>query len=380
MRAAEVSILNDFARASGHVFISYVREDSAGADRLQRILEQAGLPVWRDTAQLWPGQDWRSEIRHAIADDALIFLACFSSSSVSRATSYQNEELTLAIEQVRLRPADRSWLIPVRLDDCQIPHRDLGGGRTLASIQRADLFGDSNDRNATRLVEAIRRILGHQARPAHNPTSGSEPAGLGELILSSVIQRPMALSELADRRIAAAERQENQAGWYLSQMGGPRFLADEAWPVRHHRHHVGYLLWTRDPAGWDIAVPDGRWVDEGQDEHTGCMRRWPYRNIDAPPAYRAHGRGRKWADPADILVALAKWHYCPRAALATLFDLVGEGARADEASRAIYLAPAVGKRIVRRAQRVSKATGLPLHKQIDDLLPIRESDWEAGII
>jgi len=33
-------------------------------------------------------------------------------------------------------------------------------GRTLASVQPADLFGDGEQRNAGRPVQAIRRILG----------------------------------------------------------------------------------------------------------------------------------------------------------------------------------------------------------------------------
>jgi hypothetical protein len=41
------------------------------------------------------GQDWRSMIRQAITSNALVFIACFSNNSLSRETSYQNEELTL---------------------------------------------------------------------------------------------------------------------------------------------------------------------------------------------------------------------------------------------------------------------------------------------
>jgi isopentenyl diphosphate isomerase/L-lactate dehydrogenase-like FMN-dependent dehydrogenase len=92
------------SKVAGHAFISYVREDSARADQLQRILDAAGIPVWRDTADLWPGQDWRTNIRRAITSDALVFLACFSQQSLSRSRSYQNEELLLAIEQLRLFP------------------------------------------------------------------------------------------------------------------------------------------------------------------------------------------------------------------------------------------------------------------------------------
>ena len=108
-------------RIAGHVFISYVREDAAHVDRLQAVLENAGIRVWRDTATLWPGEDWRLKIRQAITDDSLVFLACFSQNTASRTSSFQNEELRLAIEQLQKRRPDSPWLIPVRFDDCEIP-------------------------------------------------------------------------------------------------------------------------------------------------------------------------------------------------------------------------------------------------------------------
>jgi hypothetical protein len=150
----------------GHAFISYVREDSHQVERLQRMLEAAGIRVWLDTDDLSPGQDWRTEIRRAITDNALVFIACFSQAGLSRDKSFQNEELTLAIEQLRLRPLDDPWLIPVRLDECDIPDRDIGGGRTLNSIQRCDLFGDRFDEGSANLVAAILRILGRHANAA----------------------------------------------------------------------------------------------------------------------------------------------------------------------------------------------------------------------
>jgi hypothetical protein len=147
---------------AGHAFISYVREDSFQVDQLQRTLQAAGIPVWRDTADLWPGEDWRAKIRRAITDNALVFIVCFSHASLARGKSYQNEELALAIEQMRRRRPDDPWLIPVRFDECDIPERDIGGGRTLTSIQHADLFGDRSDEGAARLVAAVLRILGQQ--------------------------------------------------------------------------------------------------------------------------------------------------------------------------------------------------------------------------
>src|SRR6185437_1742625 len=58
-----------------HAFISYVREDARKVDRLQWKLEEAGVQVWRDTEDLWPGEDWRAGIRQAIQGDALVFIA-----------------------------------------------------------------------------------------------------------------------------------------------------------------------------------------------------------------------------------------------------------------------------------------------------------------
>lgn len=144
----------------GHVFISYVREDRDAVNALQRHLSAAGVAVWRDTESLWPGQDWRAEIRRSIQSGSFAFLACFSDASEARETSYQNEELLLAVEQQRLRPVGRPWLIPVRLNECAIPDHDLGAGRTLNSINRIDLFGEDYDLNVTRLVTAVLRIVG----------------------------------------------------------------------------------------------------------------------------------------------------------------------------------------------------------------------------
>lgn len=164
----------------GHAFISYVREDSGEVDMLQRALEEAGVVVWRDTASLWPGEDWKGKIRDAITHDALVFIACFSSHSTTRRKSYQNEELLLltAIEQLRLRKPGDPWLIPVRLDDCDIPDFDLGPGQTLASVHRADLFGPGRDRATERLVAAVQRLLEQFQMPGSPDTVGPLPVVL----------------------------------------------------------------------------------------------------------------------------------------------------------------------------------------------------------
>ena len=144
--------------SAGHAFLSYVREDSWKVDMLQRKLNAAGIPVWRDTSDLWPGEDWRVKIRRNHRR-RMVFIACFSKSSTGRNKSYQYEELVLAVEQLRQRRPDDPWFIPVRLDDCKVPDHEIGAGRTLSSLQRIDLFGSQLDKSAERLVAAVKRIL-----------------------------------------------------------------------------------------------------------------------------------------------------------------------------------------------------------------------------
>jgi hypothetical protein len=155
------------APAPSFAFISYVREDSEQVEKLQQTLEAARIPVWRDTHNLLPGQDWSASIREAVTNDAMVFIACFSRASTSRAKSYQNYEFLLAIDQLKQRRPGTHWLIPVRLDDCEIPDLDIGGGRTLRSLQSADLFGDRIEEKTARLVAAILHGRGQSG-----PTSG----------------------------------------------------------------------------------------------------------------------------------------------------------------------------------------------------------------
>jgi cellulose synthase/poly-beta-1,6-N-acetylglucosamine synthase-like glycosyltransferase len=122
-----------------HVFVSYVREDAAVVDRLCQELKAHGVSVWLDKEQIAPGRRWQQAIRAAIQAGSY-FIACFSEDYQRRSRSYLNEELTEAIEILRQVHPERVWLIPVRLTDCDIPDRSIGGGETLRDLQRVDLF------------------------------------------------------------------------------------------------------------------------------------------------------------------------------------------------------------------------------------------------
>lgn len=117
-----------------HVFISYVHEDAPVVGYICEILKQNNVQYWIDKNDIQPGVRWKLAIRSAIGSGA-IYLAMFSRNWAAREVTYANEELVVAIEELRKRPADRAWFIPVLLDDTVIPDREIGGGEMLSDLQ-----------------------------------------------------------------------------------------------------------------------------------------------------------------------------------------------------------------------------------------------------
>ena len=102
------------------VFISYVRENMEIVDQLCQELRSHGIEVWLDRNDIALGSRWKREIRRAIQQGAF-FMECFSQEYHERDRTYMNEELTIAIEELRQRPIDSAWFIPVKLNQCEIP-------------------------------------------------------------------------------------------------------------------------------------------------------------------------------------------------------------------------------------------------------------------
>jgi TIR domain len=122
------------AKAKPHVFLSHVREDAERVQRLADDLEARGIGTWVDRHKIKPGERWEKAIEDAIRSGAF-FVACFSQAYAARTRSYVNKELAIAIEEVQLRPETASWFIPIRLDDCEIPDRQIGPALSIRSYQ-----------------------------------------------------------------------------------------------------------------------------------------------------------------------------------------------------------------------------------------------------
>lgn len=149
-------------------FISYVSEDGPAVDRLCRILENAGIPYWRDRKDLGPGDEWKAKIREAIRSGSFAFLACFSSNYYSKLTSTMNEEIRVAIEGFQLRQPGQTWIIPVRFEDVALPQFELSNGLLLDGLNYVNLYGDAYAEGAVSLTTKIAKMLG---QPAGDPAA-----------------------------------------------------------------------------------------------------------------------------------------------------------------------------------------------------------------
>ena len=102
-----------------HVFVSYVRDNGDIVDRLANALKSRGVTVWLDREDIGAGSRWQDAIRNAIRSGKF-FRACFSREFGERDRSYMNEELTLAIDELRARPSVR----PLSRATTEAPARD----------------------------------------------------------------------------------------------------------------------------------------------------------------------------------------------------------------------------------------------------------------
>lgn len=108
------------------IFISYAKEDASYAQALYASLAEIGLEPWMDkpppphqSKGLRTGQRWRVFIEKAIrgADQIILVL---SRQSVNK-RGYVAYEFRTALELMSYIPDDQVLVLPVRIDDCQVP-------------------------------------------------------------------------------------------------------------------------------------------------------------------------------------------------------------------------------------------------------------------
>jgi TIR domain len=141
--------------AGGRIFLAHAREDKPQVRKLYADLKARGFNPWLDEIDIIPGQLWKTEITKAIRE-AEVFLACLSSRSVGKIGHVQ-DEFRQALAAFAKRPPGSIYLIPVRLDECEVPDLQIPHlGLSLRDIHWVDLWEEGG---LGRLVNAIRTAL-----------------------------------------------------------------------------------------------------------------------------------------------------------------------------------------------------------------------------
>jgi len=151
------------------VFLSYASQDAQAAQKICETLRAADIEVWFDRSELRGGDAWDHSIRRQIKSCAL-FVPVISKNTHHRDEGYFRLEWKLAVDRCHLMAADRTFLLPVVVDDT--PDDDERVPERFRDVQWTRLPGGETP---PAFVERIRRLLA-PAEP-HVPTLGREATG-----------------------------------------------------------------------------------------------------------------------------------------------------------------------------------------------------------
>lgn len=133
------------------IFISYAREDRDAALEIYQVLKEHSFRPWMDVKELLAGQDWELEIDRTIRN-CNIFIACLSKNAVVKRGFIQSE-LKKALKVLETVSEGQVFLIPVRLDSCDVPSK-------LSHLHWIDYFTEDGP------TELVRAISHHIATPS----------------------------------------------------------------------------------------------------------------------------------------------------------------------------------------------------------------------
>lgn len=149
------------------IFLAHASEDKPEVFKLYDRLKEAGYKPWLDKKDLIPGMNWREEIPKAIKNSNIV-IVCLSQQSISK-EGYVQREFRLALSQHAERTSGTIYLIPLKLDDCNVPDLQQAElGVNLRDIQWLNYWEVDGFDN---LVRAIEHQFGTISSPSVDPKS-----------------------------------------------------------------------------------------------------------------------------------------------------------------------------------------------------------------
>ncbi|MFH1909469.1 MAG: toll/interleukin-1 receptor domain-containing protein [Chloroflexota bacterium] len=202
------------------VFLCHSSADKPTVRELyQRLSAEGWIDPWLDKEKLLPGQEWELEIEQSV-ESADAVIVCLSKSSVEKEGYYQ-KEIKKVLDVSDQKPEGTIFIIPLRLDDCQPPHR-------LAKWQYVDYFPlNQREPSYQRLLQSLKMRNVKSLPEAKKPDTPKKQEEVRKII---------APKNRFDHHAALVPEQVSQASG-----GGVRFV-------------VAKLQWGKDDIGYSLHV------------------------------------------------------------------------------------------------------------------------------
>ncbi|MDO9301932.1 MAG: toll/interleukin-1 receptor domain-containing protein, partial [Anaerolineales bacterium] len=148
--ASQIIVGSESAGSKLIPFLCYAKENSTSVREFrQRLKAEDWVDPWFDEEDILPGQMWEGSVTEAVHNSHAVIV--FLSSIAIRKEGFFHKELKLALDAAAEKPDGTIFIIPIRLDDCDVPDR-------LMPYQYVDYFGDEahKDRVYSSLIAALK--------------------------------------------------------------------------------------------------------------------------------------------------------------------------------------------------------------------------------
>ena len=307
------------------VFLCHAQGDKPAVRELYRRLVADGIDAWLDEESLLPGQDWQLEIPQAVrTSDAVI--VCLSKGSINKA-GYVQKEIKFALDVADAQPQGAIFLIPLRLEDCEVPER-------LRRWQWVNLF---SGHGYARLLKALRTRASSLGvvLPATAPSASTSPEGSSSAATITNISGGVDIGaeQVQVEHDAVGRDKVIQAHTYIEQAVLMQATPTLPFKVTAHASHQGAVQrwadieFVRIPAGGFLmgSLADNRFADENEKPQHTVELPYAYWIARSPLTYRQFGAfidatkaeidlATNWPNLLDHPVVNVTWHeasaYC----------------------------------------------------------------------
>lgn len=150
---------------SPKIFLSHVKENEPVIKSIDQNLTKYGINVITDYKNIEGGSNWEKTLETLI-EDSDYFILCFSKEFEKRKKSVAHRELDYAIKCAKDIPFWKKWIIPIKINECTIPDREIRSGEKLTHLQWISLFPHTKFKNGIKSIVNI--INGEQLKNTTN--------------------------------------------------------------------------------------------------------------------------------------------------------------------------------------------------------------------